>query len=74
MNELVFLKELGKDIFKNQLRLQVGHVWDSEGFLGMGKIEVNFQGLDIGADKADRDLVVLFRELLPQQDLDSLTV
>ena len=42
MNELVFLKELGKDIFKNQLRLQVGHVWDSEGFLGMGKIEVNF--------------------------------
>ena len=41
MNELVFLKELGKDIFKNQLRLQVSHVWDSEGFLGMGKIEVN---------------------------------
>ena len=36
LNELVVLKELGQDIFKDQLRLQVGHVWDNEGFLGMG--------------------------------------
>ena len=40
----------------------------------MGEIEVNVQGLGIGTDKADGDLVVLFGELLPQQDLDRLTI